>query len=1103
MGHGSLNTFMHHGILPFVGRERQHEQLLQFWNGTLDMQGLRALLLLGEAGTGKSRLILQIVTDVNSAGGIVIHTRLHPDISTSLAQLIGNSLQTTSQGRELLKSEPKATADTIAATLQRILRIRPTILIFEDIHFLSGDAVTEFTALLETLADENLAVLCVARPVEFPARAALDSFPMETTELHGLDQGAVVQLWNDLFGDTLPPDVLNILYESTRGNPLALRSALRSILKLHKSLPPEGTPFSFEPSALIRTIAENTRSFSQALSAHLVPSELASARRVSILGEVFAYPAAEALLKRTGASLEPLIDKGIIVRPLNSPLPLTGNSERSSPLAFNHTLLQKYFLDQAEVRADELLEMITAELPLYSVLPFELLRRQITTLSADRAMIHRGISHCLAAASTLDGTVRWETAWPIWETAQDLFEATRESWLPEERLQIEAELLHIRLAISRRNEGSPEFLALTEQLLELIDHPDSETLIRYRMLALTHLQRYAWRHDYSRCEWIAGQMADLIVQLPHLRFTKEYIFYLENVAGAALTYEETERIRELEREGEELLASPEIDEELRHAIRFRVYSHFIPVFESHEELERRFQLIAELEEEAESKGLGAYIATMKISVEESIGEADRMIETCDRMIPQFQEQGLFRSYYNCSLLRLCGYGAIGMDPEDLRMHVEALCDEAPPPVSTRLRRNAAVNVAGVCILRNAHALARDMAETMLESAAELPASARFVLAQDIESLMEIALALSQPTAPPLEQALASLALGSCCSIDGSIMAELNDLIAKPVLRYTDIIASLAVGAIFRRTEGRYPDSAIRSQLRSTLESAFPQILQWLAHRRLSGFLTGVLAQAAPFLSGSQEREWRGVATRLVEERGEEFAPQQHREGVRISVLGRITVTPTGGAPEIVRGARLRAVLGLLVAMEILGDEPAEVEFHRIAAPNARDTDHARKSVNMTIHGLRALIGSDAIITQETGPRLDLRYCSVDILEANTAISNVEEALRQGSLAVAYSRLSAALELTVGEVPFPALYDSLFESVRDEFENRLRLAVITVGDRLLRAGDLQRAEEILRRGFQALHGDEEILSLLCDALIRLGKRVEAERLRLSMSIGEGT
>lgn len=197
---------------------------------------------------------------------------------------------------------------------------------------------------------------------------------------------------------------------------------------------------------------------------------------------------------------------------------------------------------------------------------------------------------------------------------------------------------------------------------------------------------------------------------------------------------------------------------------------------------------------------------------------------------------------------------------------------------------------------------------------------------------------------------------------------------------------------------------------------------------------------------------------------------------------------------------MRTVLGFLVAVEMLDDEPAEVEFHRIAAPNAADAEHARKSINMTVYGLRALLGNDAIVTRETGPRLDLRYCSVDLLEANSALLNVEKALRQRSLARAYALISTALELTGGDVPFPALYDSLFESVRDEFENRLRSAVIAVATTLLQEGDLQRAEELLRRAYAALRDDEEILMLLCDALNRLDKRIEAERLRLQASIG---
>ena len=79
-------------------------------------------------------------------------------------------------------------------------------------------------------------------------------------------------------------------------------------------------------------------------------------------------------------------------------------------------------------------------------------------------------------------------------------------------------------------------------------------------------------------------------------------------------------------------------------------------------------------------------------------------------------------------------------------------------------------------------------------------------------------------------------------------------------------------------------------------------------------------------------------------------------------------------------------------------------------------------------------------------------------------------------------------------PFPSLYDSFFEAVREDFEFRLRSAILAVGRGLLAEGDAAAAETILRRGYMALPEDEEIGDFLRESLIAQGKHVEAERLK---------
>ena len=88
----ALVDFINHGLLPFTGRARQADHIIGIWRGAIDAPGLRAILLLGEAGMGKSRLIEEVAARVLKLEGAVVHAKLFPESATSIVPLLARAL---------------------------------------------------------------------------------------------------------------------------------------------------------------------------------------------------------------------------------------------------------------------------------------------------------------------------------------------------------------------------------------------------------------------------------------------------------------------------------------------------------------------------------------------------------------------------------------------------------------------------------------------------------------------------------------------------------------------------------------------------------------------------------------------------------------------------------------------------------------------------------------------------------------------------------------------------------------------------------------------------------------------------------------------------
>ncbi len=1101
----SLVDFFNHGILPFTGRAAELERLVRFWRETAEAPGLRVTLLLGEAGMGKSRLIEELVPKALAGAGVVAHAKLYPESATSIAPMVARALWSSAAGRQLLKQEPAGELGAVSSALQRLSRLRPTLLIVEDIHLLAGEALRDFSLLLEGLAYEPISVICVARPVELGARGVLERYLVEEIDLGRLDMVALGEIWRALFQSEPDEEILDLLLKATQGNALALRSALRGVLKSGALAqdPATGlwratTPLSRFDEALRR----NVRLLSEGMAAHLTDEERTAAEQFAALGEVFSREAARAMVPEADRMVEALTFKGIVA---DIPVPTTmmaGASSAAPMLVFTHTLLHLHLVQRAAISPDAILRVVADDLPLSSVLPFQLLAERSALLTSPMEMIGRAVDRSLRVAQALDETVDWQLGVEVLRMVEKIVEARELEWTPDERHALEIRMLDCRLSLLRRQDHTDEYQGWVGRFMELTAGDPPEALLEYRLRALRHHYMARRRGDVDVCRSIWEEVDRLVEEHPGLRFTRGYILFIQSGATAIGLQNDSELVRQAESRLNALLAAPGITGELRAFAMREVAPQFLWLFGTPEELQTRFALLAEIEKMA---GKDDWVLhTRKISFLEGLGHAEEAIRMIDDVVPRLRDKGLIRHALQSELVRIYAEAWFDVPLAELEAHLRGLAAQAPEEIRGALRERAGVRLARIGVLRGDPVWARHIIDTYIPRvASDLMSGEELVILAaaegDLEERLRALLAADRLAEGFLP--LARMVLGE--PVDPEEAREkLAGALPDSILTRNDLseIYAAATMVTHLATAGGHP-AALVDALDERIRAALLLVLAWLAERQLGGYLDPLLRMFQRYFTPKELAAARRRSEEIAAEHARKRAAAETDARLRVTMLGTIEVRTPGEEPTRLRGARLKTMLGLLVLDRMLEKPLSYREFVRLAASGEEDPERARKVMNMGVLRLREVVGNEAILTDRETPRLNLERVNVDLLEAHELLRAAADAARAGTLVKAFPPLMRALRLSRGEVPFPSLYDTFFEAAREDFEVELRTASVDVGRGLLREGDAANAEEMLRLAFDAMPGDEEIAELLQEALLELGKRAEAARVRLQRMEGD--
>ena len=373
---------------PLVGRAREFEELVAQWSRVVKERKPFTAVVLGPPGIGKSRLLAELgqhakeegsvhwgrclpygegitywpVTElVKSAAGILqsdpaetVAGKLDsflaelstddPDELRTVAAALSNILGSATTPRGTYAATQINQAELhwgIRRAFQLLSRQRPTLVVFEDLHWAEPTLLELITFMATDDGDVPLMLLCSARPelAELSGAPLAATARRATVTLDILTQEAGIALLEELLGDAALAEtpVAAALVRNAGGNPLFLEESIRMLRDRGLVDAERWRSESFDELP----IPTNVRSLISARLDQLAANAKRCAHTASVIGSVF-WSGAVAHLAADGGSAPPdlpecldaLVRRDFVVR--NDSSEIANEDE----FAFKHILIR-------------------------------------------------------------------------------------------------------------------------------------------------------------------------------------------------------------------------------------------------------------------------------------------------------------------------------------------------------------------------------------------------------------------------------------------------------------------------------------------------------------------------------------------------------------------------------------------------------------------------------------------------------------------------------------------------------------------------------------------------------------------------------------------
>lgn len=254
-------------LARYVGRTAERDALMKAWKIAV-AGGTKLVMVAGEPGVGKTRLVSEVARSVHDDGAVVLFGRCTEDALMPYQPFVealrdyaasASAMQVAEEtgpgavqlarlvpdlGARLGLSEPGLRADpeserfllfeSVAGWLDAIARRAPVLLVLDDVHWADSSTLQLVGFLARRLGERRLAVVGTYRETDLarthPLAQTLADLRrerrVERISLHGLDADMVAELIGAIGGQTPPADFAVLVHAETEGNPFFIEEVL-------------------------------------------------------------------------------------------------------------------------------------------------------------------------------------------------------------------------------------------------------------------------------------------------------------------------------------------------------------------------------------------------------------------------------------------------------------------------------------------------------------------------------------------------------------------------------------------------------------------------------------------------------------------------------------------------------------------------------------------------------------------------------------------------------------------------------------------------------------------------------------------------------------